>query len=38
MIYCVEDDKNIRDLVIYRLQSTGMKVKALETEKRLKKR
>ncbi|QUO30814.1 response regulator transcription factor [Faecalicatena sp. Marseille-Q4148] len=25
MIYCVEDDKNIRDLVIYTLESTGMK-------------
>ena len=24
MIYCVEDDKNIRDLVIYTLESTGM--------------
>ncbi|MGN1022002.1 MAG: DNA-binding response regulator, partial [Lachnospiraceae bacterium] len=24
MIYCVEDDKNIRDLVVYTLNSTGL--------------
>lgn len=24
MIYCVEDDDNIRELVIYTLESTGM--------------
>ena len=25
MIYCVEDDSNIRELVVYTLESTGMK-------------
>ena len=27
MIYCVEDDDNIRDLVIYTLETTGLKAK-----------
>ena len=27
MIYCVEDDDNIRELVVYTLESTGMKAK-----------
>ena len=27
MIYCVEDDDNIRELVIYTLESTGLKAK-----------
>ena len=27
MIYCVEDDSNIRELVIYTLESTGLKAK-----------
>ena len=25
MIYCVEDDENIRELVIYTLKTTGFK-------------
>ena len=25
MIYCVEDDDNIRELVIYTLETTGLK-------------
>ena len=27
MIYCVEDDDNIRELVIYTLETTGLKAK-----------
>ncbi|HBA63810.1 MAG TPA: DNA-binding response regulator, partial [Lachnospiraceae bacterium] len=34
MIYCVEDDKNIRELVTYTLATTGMKVVGLEDGKR----
>lgn len=30
MIFCVEDDGNIRDLVIYTLETTGMKAKGFE--------
>lgn len=30
MIYCVEDDSNIRDLVVYTLHSTGMEAKGFE--------
>ena len=30
MIYCVEDDKNIRELLVYTLQSTGFEAKGLE--------
>lgn len=37
MIYCVEDDKNIRDLVIYTLESTGMKAVGFEDGKSFKK-
>lgn len=33
MIYCVEDDSNIRDLVVYTLQSTGMKACGFEDGK-----
>lgn len=33
MIYCVEDDDNIRELVIYTLETTGLKMqKGLRTE------
>ena len=27
MIYCVEDDDNIRELVVYTLESTGLEAK-----------
>ena len=30
MIFCVEDDSNIRELVIYTLNSTGMKARGFE--------
>ena len=30
MIYCVEDDSNIRELVVYTLESTGMKARGFE--------
>lgn len=30
MIYCVEDDSNIRELVIYTLESTGLKARGFE--------
>ena len=33
MIYCVEDDSNIRELVVYTLTSTGMKAKGFEDGK-----
>ena len=33
MIYCVEDDSNIRDLVVYTLESTGMKAYGFEDGK-----
>lgn len=36
MIYCVEDDKNIRDLVIYTLESTGMEAVGFEDGKSFK--
>lgn len=36
MIYCVEDDKNIRDLIIYTLESTGMKAIGFEDGKSFK--
>lgn len=35
MIYCVEDDVNIRELVIYTLNSTGMEAKGFEDGKHL---
>lgn len=37
MIYCVEDDANIRDLVVYTLQSTGFEAKGLGDGKALEK-
>lgn len=30
MIYCVEDDKNIRELVVYTLETTGFKAQGFE--------
>lgn len=33
MIFCVEDDSNIRELVVYTLQSTGMKARGFEDGK-----
>ena len=33
MIYCVEDDSNIRELVVYTLESTGMKACGFEDGK-----
>lgn len=33
MIYCVEDDSNIRDLVVYTLESTGMSARGFEDGK-----
>lgn len=33
MIYCVEDDENIRELVIYTLQSTGLEASGFEDGK-----
>lgn len=33
MIYCVEDDSNIRELVVYTLESTGMKATGFEDGK-----
>ena len=30
MIYCVEDEKNIRELLVYTLQSTGFQAKGME--------
>lgn len=37
MIYCVEDDVNIRDLVVYTLQSTGFEAKGFGDGRALKK-
>lgn len=34
MIYCVEDDSSIRDLLVYTLQNTGFKAKGFETGKK----
>ncbi|WP_099469880.1 winged helix-turn-helix domain-containing protein [Konateibacter massiliensis] len=31
MIYCVEDERNIRELIVYTLESTGLSAKGLET-------
>lgn len=31
MIYCVEDEKNIRELLVYTLRSTGFEAKGLES-------
>lgn len=33
MIYCVEDEENIRDLIVYTLQNTGFEAKGLEDGK-----
>lgn len=33
MIYCVEDDSNIRELVVYTLETTGYKVRGFEDGK-----
>lgn len=33
MIYCVEDDSNIRDLVVYTLETTGYKARGFEDGK-----
>ena len=30
MIFCVEDDSNIRELVIYTLETTGFKARGFE--------
>lgn len=35
MIFCVEDDKNIRELVVYTLNTTGMSAKGMESGKEL---
>ena len=35
MIFCVEDDGNIRDLVIYTLATTGMEARGFEEGKSL---
>lgn len=37
MIYCVEDDANIRDLVVYTLQNTGFEAKGFGEGRALKK-
>lgn len=36
MIYCVEDEKNIRDLLIYTLETTGFSAKGMSNGKELK--
>lgn len=36
MIYCVEDDSNIRELVVYTLNTTGMEAKGFEDGKEFK--
>lgn len=35
MIYCVEDERNIRELLVYTLQKTGFKAKGMDTGKEL---
>lgn len=30
MIYCVEDEKNIRELLVYTLEATGFSAKGME--------
>lgn len=37
MIYCVEDEKNIRELLVYTLSSSGFEAKGLSNGKELKK-
>lgn len=36
MIYCVEDDENIRDLIVYTLENTGFQAKGFEDGKSFK--
>lgn len=33
MIYCVEDDKGIRELVVYTLENSGFKARGFEDAK-----
>ena len=33
MIFCVEDDENIRDLIVYTLENTGFKAQGFEDGK-----
>ena len=33
MIFCVEDDSNIRELVVYTLETTGFKARGFEDGK-----
>ena len=35
MIYCVEDEKNIRELLIYTLETTGFYAKGMASAKEL---
>jgi len=35
MIYCVEDDRGIRELIVYSLQNTGFPAKGFETGKEM---
>ena len=35
MIYCVEDERNIRELLVYTLHSTGFEAKGLENGEQL---
>ena len=37
MIYCVEDERNIRELLVYTLQTTGFEAKGLESGEQLNK-
>ena len=37
MIYCVEDEKNIRELLVYTLSGSGFEAKGLSNGKELKK-
>ena len=30
MIYCVEDERNIRELIVYTLESSGLPAKGVE--------
>ena len=35
MIYCVEDERNIRELIVYTLESSGLSAKGVETGSQL---
>ena len=35
MIYCVEDERNIRELIVYTLESSGFHAKGLESGQEL---